>query len=182
MIMLDLLKPKYYMPVKGEYRYMVRNADLATNLGYSSENIILKQNGDIVNFIDKKLVDKMEHINIDDTLIDGNSIEDIGDLVLKDREVLSENGIVLVSATLSKKDKKILVGPEITTRGFIYVKDSKEMIDEIKKISLEVIENNTTDKYIDFNNIKNDIRERLGKYFYVETECKPMIIAVIQEI
>ena len=82
MIMLDLLKPKYYMPVKGEYRYMVRNADLATNLGYSSENIILKQNGDIVNFIDKKLVDKMEHINIDDTLIDGNSIEDIGDLVL----------------------------------------------------------------------------------------------------
>ena len=131
---------------------------------------------------DKKLVDKMEHINIDDTLIDGNSIEDIGDLVLKDREVLSENGIVLVSATLSKKDKKILVGPEITTRGFIYVKDSKEMIDEIKKISLEVIENNTTDKYIDFNNIKNDIRERLGKYFYVETECKPMIIAVIQEI
>ena len=134
------------MPVKGEYRYMVRNADLATNLGYSSENIILKQNGDIVNFIDKKLVDKMEHINIDDTLIDGNSIEDIGDLVLKDREVLSENGIVLVSATLSKKDKKILVGPEITTRGFIYVKDSKEMIDEIKKISLEVIENNTTDK------------------------------------
>lgn len=181
-MMISLFRPKYYMPVKGEYRYMVRNADLATNLGYSSENIILKQNGDIVNFIDKKLVDKMEHINIDDTLIDGNSIEDIGDLVLKDREVLSENGIVLVSATLSKKDKKILVGPEITTRGFIYVKDSKEMIDEIKKISLEVIENNTTDKYIDFNNIKNDIRERLGKYFYVETECKPMIIAVIQEI
>ena len=182
MIMLDLLKPKYYMPVKGEYRYMVRNADLATNLGYNNNNIILKQNGDIINIIDKELVDKMEHINIDDTLIDGNSIEDIGDLVLKDREVLSENGIVLVSATLSKKDKKILVGPEITTRGFIYVKDSKEMIDEIKRISSEVIENNTTDKYIDFNNIKNDIRERLGKYFYVETECKPMIIAVIQEI
>ena len=182
MIMLDLLKPKYYMPVKGEYRYMVGNANLAYNLGYNKENILLKQNGDIVRFIDGNLVDKFEHINIDDTLIDGDSIDDVGDLVLKDREVLSENGIVLVSATLSKKDKKILVGPEITTRGFIYVKDSKEMIEEIKRISLEVIEANTTSKYIDFNNIKNDIRERLGKYFYVETECKPMIIAVIQEI
>lgn len=182
MIMLDLLKPLYYMPVKGEYRYMVRNADLATNLGYNKDNIILKQNGDIVNIENKKLLDKYEHINIDDVLIDGNSIEDIGDLVLKDREVLSENGIVLVSATLSRKDKKIIVGPEITTRGFIYVKDSKEMIEEIKRISTEVIENNTTNRYIDFNNIKNEIRERLGKYFYVETECKPMIIAVIQEV
>lgn len=182
MIMLDLLKPKYYMPVKGEYRYMVGNANLAYDLGYNKDNILLKQNGDIVTIINGELEDKFKHINIDDTLIDGNSIDDVGDLVLKDREVLSENGIVLVTASLSKKDKKVLVGPEITTRGFIYVKDSKEMIEEIKRISLEVIENNTTDKYIDFNSIKNEIRERLGKYFYVETECKPMIIAVIQEI
>ena len=182
MIMLDLLKPKYYMPVKGEYRYMVGNASLASDLGYSKENILLKQNGDEVNIVNGQLIDKYEHIRIEDTLIDGNSIDDIGDLVLKDREVLSQNGIVLVSATISKSTKKIIVGPEITTRGFIYVKDSKEMIEEIKRISLEVIENNITNKYIDFNNIKNEIRERLGKYFYLETECKPMIIAVIQEI
>ncbi len=182
MIMLDLLKPKYFMPVKAEYRFMVGAADLASNLGYKPENILLKQNGDIVEINDKKIVDNSEHIFIDDVLIDGSSSEDVGDLVIKDREMLSENGIVLVSATLSKKDKHILTGPEITTRGFIYVKDSKEMIEEIKRISLEVINNNINNNYVDFNSIKTDIRERLSKYFYVETECKPMIIAVIQEV
>lgn len=182
MIMMDLLKPKYYIPVKGEYRYMVGNADLASNLGINKENILLKQNGDVITINNKKLEENGEHINVDDILIDGTSTEDVGDLVLKDREMLSENGIVLISATLSKKDKRVLVGPEVTTRGFIYVKDSKEMIDEIKRISLEVINNNIQKNYVDFNNIKTDIRERLSKYFYVETECKPMIIAVIQEV
>ena len=96
--------------------------------------------------------------------------------------MLGENGIVLVSATLSKKTKDILVGPEITTRGFIYVKDSSEMINEIKRISLEIIERNITPSYVDYNNIKLEIREQLGKYLFSETECKPMIIAVIQEV
>lgn len=182
MLMINLLKPKYFMPVKGEYRYMVDAANLASDLGYKKENILLKQNGDIVVINNKKLEDNFEHIFIDDVLIDGTSSDDVGDLVIKDREMLSENGIVLVSATLSKKDKTILVGPEVTTRGFIYVKDSKEMIDEIKRISLEVITANINNGYVDYNNIKTEIREKLSKYFYVETECKPMIIAVIQEV
>ena len=182
MLMINLLKPKYFMPVKGEYRYMVGAANLASDLGYKKENILLKQNGDIVTITNKKLEDNFEHMFIDDVLIDGTSSDDVGDLVIKDREMLSENGIVLVSATLSKKDKHVIVGPEVTTRGFIYVKDSKEMIEEIKRISLEVIINNTNNGYVDYNNIKAEIREKLGKYFYVETECKPMIIAVIQEI
>lgn len=182
MLMINLLKPKYFMPVKGEYRYMVGASNLASDLGYKKENILLKQNGDIVVINNKKLEDNFEHIFIDDVLIDGTSSDDVGDLVIKDREMLSENGIVLVSATLSKKDKTILVGPEVTTRGFIYVKDSKEMIDEIKRISLEVITANINNGYVDYNNIKTEIREKLSKYFYVETECKPMIIAVIQEV
>lgn len=182
MLMMDLLKPKYFIPVKGEYRYMVGNANLADNLGYKKENILLKQNGDIVSIVDKELDENFEHMFVDDVLIDGTSSDDIGDLVLKDREMLSENGIVLISASISKKDKHILVGPEVTTRGFIYVKDSKEMIDEIKRISLEVINNNINNNYVDFNSIKTEIRDKLSKYFYVETECKPMIIAVIQEV
>ena len=182
MLMINLLKPKYFIPVKGEYRYMVGAANLASDLGYKKENILLKQNGDIVTINNKKLEDNFEHMFIDDVLIDGTSSDDVGDLVIKDREMLSENGIVLVSATLSKKDKTILVGPEVTTRGFIYVKDSKEMIDEIKRISLEVITANINNGYVDYNNIKTEVRDKLSKYFYVETECKPMIIAVIQEV
>ena len=182
MLMIKLVNPTYYMPVKGDYRYMVGNANVASSLGISNENIILKQNGDIVNIDDKVLQDKFEHFNVDDIFIDGKSSDDIGDLVIKDREVLAENGIVLISATVSKKEKVLLVGPEIVTRGFIYVKDSKEMIEEIKKICEKVINDNITPKYVDYNLIRSQIREDLGKYLYEETECKPMIIAVVQEV
>lgn len=182
MMMYDLLKPKYSMPVEGEYRYMVGNANLASSLGMPNENIILKQNGEIVTFIDGKLSDKAEIIKVNETLIDGAIGGDVGELVIKDREVLGENGIVLISASLSKKTKEILIGPEVTTRGFIYVKDSSELLSEIKKISEEIIAKNTTKDFVDYNAIKQEIRETLSKYFYSETESKPMIIAVIQEI
>jgi len=182
MLMIDLLKPKYYMPVEGEYRYMVNNANLANSLGIKPENIILKTNGEVVRIENKELKECFEKIEINDILIDGNSNDDIGELVIKDREMLSENGIVLVSATLAKDTKEVLVGPEITTRGFIYIKDSKEMIDKVKEICLGIINDNVNNNYVDYNNIKVQIRENLSKYFYNETECKPMIIAVIQEL
>ena len=182
MLMINLINPKYYIPVKGEYRYMVNNANLAKKLGVPDDNIILKQNGEVINIVDGKYIDKEEKVKINDILIDGKSSDDVGELVIKDREMLSENGIVLISATLSKKGHVMLVGPEVTTRGFIYVKDSMEMIKEIKKISNDVIMRNISDNYIDYNKIKVEIREELGKYLYQETECKPMIIAVVQEV
>ena len=182
MLMIKLLNPKYYMPVKGEYRYMVNNANLASDLGIPAENILLKQNGDIVEINNGVLQDNFKAMKINDVLIDGKNNDDVGDLVIKDRQMLSENGIVLISATISKKTREVLVGPEVTTRGFIYIKDSKEMINEIKNISLDVITRNITDRYVDYTTIKTEIREELGKYLYSETECKPMIIAVIQEV
>ena len=182
MLMIDLLKPKFYMPVEGEYRYMVNNANLASSLGIDNNNIILKTNGEVVKIEDKKLIECYDKIPINDVLIDGNTSDDIGELVIKDREMLSENGIVLISATIDKTTKEILVGPEVTTRGFIYIKDSKEMIDIVKKMSLEVIQNNISKNYVDYNNIKLEIRNVLSRFFYNETECKPMIIAVIQEV
>ncbi len=182
MLMIKLINPKYYMPVKGEYRYMVNNANLASALKIPDGNILLKQNGDVVTFVDGKLVDNFAKVKVDDVLIDGTSNDDIGDLVIKDREMLSENGIVLISATVDKHDKVLLVGPEVTTRGFIYVKDSQDMIKEIKHICEEIINKNITPTYIDFNQIKVEIREKLSDYLYQETECKPMIIAVVQEV
>ena len=182
MIMIKLINPKYYMPVKGEYRYMVNNANLASALKIPDSNILLKQNGDVVTFVDGKLVDNFAKVKVDDVLIDGTSNDDIGDLVIKDREMLSENGIVLISATVDKHDKVLLVGPEVTTRGFIYVKDSQDMIKEIKNICEEIISRNITPTHVDFNQIKVEIREKLSNYLYPETECKPMIIAVVQEV
>ena len=106
MLMIKLLNPKYYMPVKGEYRYMVNNADLASSLGIPDSNILLKQNGDIIEIDNGVLQDNFKNIKINDVLIDGKSNDDVGDLVIKDRQMLSENGIVLISATISRKTRK----------------------------------------------------------------------------
>ena len=182
MLMLNLTNPKYYFPVNGEYRHQVANADVAYSLNMKKENIILKQNGEVVTFINGKLSDETEKIKIDDLLIDGNTTKDIGELVLKDRELLSENGIVIVASTLDKKTKKIMAGPEIITRGFIYVKENTEFIEAIKEISLKIINSNISNNYVDFNKIKTEIRDDLGKFLFQETECKPMIITIINEI
>lgn len=184
MLMLNLMNPKYYFPVKGEYRQQYANADIAYELGIPKENIILKLNGDVVEFDNGKMVDSTEHIDVDEILIDGKSQGDIGNLVLKDREMLGENGIVIISCTLDKNTKEIVGGPEILTRGFVYVKESQDLLEETKQVSREVIESDIelNSKRVDYSKIKNDVREVLGKFFYKETESKPMIITVIQEV
>ena len=183
-LLINIMNPKYYFPVKGEYRNQYANAEVAENLGIPKDNIILKQNGDVTLFIKGNLVPTNEHIGTDEILIDGKSNDDIGDLVLKDREMLGENGIVIISCTLDKETKKILAGPEVLTRGFIYVKDNLDLVDEIKNMSLEIIEKNISEgsKRVDYSTIKNEVRDVLGKYFYKTMETKPMIITVIQEV
>ena len=183
-LLINIMHPKYYFPVKGEYRNQYANAEIAENLGIPKDNIILKQNGDVALFIKGNLVPTNEHITTDEVLIDGNSNDDIGDLVLKDREMLGENGIVIISCTLDKETKKILAGPEVLTRGFIYVKENLDLVDEIKNMSLEIIEDNISEgtKKADYSKIKSDVRDVLGKYFYKTMETKPMIITVIQEV
>lgn len=184
MLMINMMNPKYYMPVKGEYRNQYANAEIAEELGIPKENIILKLNGEVFEMVDGENTNSLDKIEVDEVLIDGNSQGDIGNLVLKDREMLGENGIVIISCTLDKNTKQILGGPEILTRGFIYVKESQDLLEETKKVSREVIEASieTNAKRVDYSKIKNDVRDVLGKFFYKETESKPMIITVIQEV
>ena len=183
MMMINLMDPKYYFPIKGEYKEQYMNAEIALKCGIKKENIILKQNGDVVSFVNGKLVENYEKVPVDDVLIDGKSQNDIGELVLKDREMLAENGIVIICATLSKDTKELIAGPEVLTRGFIYVKDNMDIVKESAVISEQVIRNNIIpNQKVDFNAIKQEVREKLGKYLYRETDCKPIIITVIQEI
>lgn len=183
MLMVKLFNPKYYMPIKGEYRYQVKNADLAVSVGMSKENIILKENGDVALFEDGNLIDNYDHVKVDDILIDGKSNNDVGELVLKDREMLGNNGLILISATVDKKTKNIKNGPEVLTRGFMYVKDNLDLIEEIKSKSLEIIKNNTHNgKYADYSKIRTDVREEIGTFLYKKTESKPVILTVIQEM
>ena len=182
MMMISLMNPKYYFPIIGEYRHQVENASLAKKLNIKDENILLKLNGEVVIFENGKLVDTDETIKVDDILIDGKSSSDIGDLVLKDREMLSDSGIVIVNANIDKQTRKIINKVNILTKGFIYVKDNIDIIKECENIVSKIIEDNVDEQYIDYNRIKYLIREKLGKYLYQETECNPMVVIVIQEI
>lgn len=184
MLMINLMNPKYYFPVKGEYSQQYQNGEIAEELGIPKENIILKLNGDVFEMNKGKNTNSLEHIETDEILIDGKSQGDIGDLVLKDREMLGENGIVIISCTLDKSTKEIIGGPEILTRGFIYVKESQDLLEETKEVSRQTIEANIEPnaKRVDYSKIKNDVRDTLGKFFYKKTESKPMIITVIQEV
>ena len=182
MLMINLMQPKYYFPVMGEYRHQVENAVLAKNLNIKEENILLNLNGEVVTFENGELIDCDSKVKVEDVLIDGKTVGDIGDLVLKDREMLSDNGIVIVNANINKEKRTIINKPNIHTKGFIYVKDNIDMIKEAENIVSTAILENVKENYVDYNKIKMDIRDRLGKYFYKETECKPMIIIIVQEI
>ena len=182
MLMLNLMNPKYYMPVIGEYRHMVANKEVAKQVGMSEDNIILRLNGEVAYFEDGKLIDNGMKVPVDDILIDGLAAGDVGELVLKDREMLSSNGIVIITATLDKNTKEVLAGPEVLTRGFIYVKENIDLIKEAQKISLNVIKDHSKTNYVDFSKVKLGIRDKVGKYFYEQTECKPMILIVIGEV
>ena len=183
MTMINLMNPKYYFPIRGEYKNQVMNAELAEMVGIPKSNIILKENGDVVTFKNGVMLDTFERVHSGSVLIDGTAGDDIGEVVLKDREMLSDNGIMIISVTLNKQTKEIMAGPEILTRGFVYVKDSYELINEIKKISEKIVVDNTKGmKYVEYNKIKNTIRDELSKYLINQTGNKPMIITVIQEI
>ena len=182
MMMIELMNPKYYFPIKGEYSEQVANGDLACMVGVDKDNIILKENGSVATIVDGKLMDEFKEVRVGNISIDGDSSNDIGELVLKDRELLSNNGIVIVSATIDKKSKQIIAGPEIITRGFIYVKDSVQLIDDMKNICSSIILDNTHNGYVDYTKIKNTIRDELSKFLFEQAGNKPMIINVIQEI
>jgi len=149
---------------------------------HDTPSFLLKLNGDVTLFDNGKLVECFDKIPCNSISIDGKSSDDVGELVLKDREMLSNNGIMIVSVTIHKKTKKILSGPEILTRGFIYVKDSTELLNKIKELCSKIILDNTKNGYIEYTKVKNLIRDDLSKFLIKETGNKPMIITVIQEI
>ena len=182
MLMIDLMSPKYYMPVIGEYRNQVANRNVAKEVGMDDDHILLRLNGEVAYFENGELIDNGMKVPVDDILIDGLAAGDVGELVLKDRELLSDSGIAIITATIDKETKEILAGPEVLTRGFIFVRDNINLIKDAEKIATDVILEHTKSNYVDFSKVKLGIRDKVGKYFYEQTECKPMILIVIGEV
>lgn len=175
---INLFKPKYYLPIKGEYINLVANANIANEMGIDDDNIIILMNGDGIVFKDKNLLDIRYVIDTDSLLIAGQTANDSNGVVLNDRLSLSQDGTIIVGVSLDKKDRKTII-MDIQTRGFIYIKDSEYIIDNIKEIVTNIMDNFDFKKEQDFNDIKQTIREKVGKYVYKETNKRPIILSMI---
>ena len=181
-MMLYLFKPKYYIPVKGEYRHLVVNANLATKMGYRPDKIVILDNGQIAAFENKVLKSVADHIELEDTMIDGKENWDVTGVVLKDRELLSTDGVMIVGVSIDAKTKKIIGGPDVQTRGLIYLKDADYIVKEVGNICENMIEAEVKDHVYENLATRTNIRDKVTKYLMKETGKRPMVLPVIIEI
>ncbi len=182
MMMVNLLNPKYYVPIKGEYRHLVASKEAALRANVPADNILLIENGDVVKF-ENGVASSDKKIEVGDAFVDGTKIKD-GDVgvILKDRELLKENGIVIVGCAVSYKTKEIIAGPEILTRGFIYIKENMEFMETMKSVCRETIERVIADPNLSYTDLRQSIREDLAELIYQDKGRKPMIITLIQTL
>ena len=181
-MMLYLFRPRYYLPVKGEYRHLITNANLATKMGYRPDQIIILDNGQIATFEKKALKSVADHIELEDTLIDGKENWDVTGVVLKDREVLSTDGVMIIGISVDFNTKKIIGGPDVQTRGLIYLKDAEYILKEVMKIAESTIEENVSKHEYENIATRMDIKDKVTRYLLKETGKRPMILPVIIEI
>lgn len=178
--MINLMKPKLFIPVHGEYRMLKAHEKIARECGLSREQIYIPDNGEIVEIKDGHFIPggKVPSGNV---LIDGIGVGDVGNIVLRDRRLLSQDGTLIVVVTLSRKERKILAGPEIISRGFVYVRESEKLMEESGKLVRDIVEKNTSREFFDWSSLKQDIRDDLNKYLYERTKRRPMILPIIME-
>lgn len=180
-LLINLLHPKYIIPVQGEYRLLEANAQLAKQIGYTDKQIYIPNKGDKISVNkDEMWVGGSE--DLADTMIDGIGIGDIGNIVLRDRKVLSEDGIFVAVVTIDRKKKRIVAEPKLTSRGFVYVKANKDLMKEAAGIIEKTVTNNLEHKEFDWSNLKQDVRDDLSDYLYKQTKRRPVILPVIMEV
>lgn len=180
-LMMALLRPKYLMPVHGEYRHLYANKELGEFMGIPAQNIFVGELGRVLE-IDRKCAKWSGSVPAGKVLVDGSGVGDIGSVVLRDRKHLSEDGLVVVVATVDIEGRLVMSGPDIVSRGFVYVKESEELMRRAKSIAEASLERALSKRSIDYAQIKGAIRDDLAKFIYKETKRKPMILPVIMNI
>ena len=177
-LMNALLKPKYFMPVHGEYRHLYANRDIALEMGVPSENIFISDIGRVLE-IDKKGARFAETVPSGKVLVDGYGVGDVGNIVLRDRKHLSQDGLIVVVASVDTESGLLLSGPDVVSRGFVYVREAEELMEEIRQIAADVICRCLERRSCDRMELKNALRDDLTKFLYAKTKRKPMVLPVI---
>ncbi|KAB7708103.1 RNase J family beta-CASP ribonuclease [Bacillus aerolatus] len=179
--MLNMMKPRYFVPVQGEYRMLKSHAKLAAQTGVPAEQIFIPEKGDVIEYKNEK-VRVGSKVSAGNVLIDGIGVGDVGNIVLRDRKLLSQDGIFIVVITLSKKQKRIVSGPEIISRGFVYVRESEKLMEQSTKLITDIVEKNMAGESFDWASIKQDIRDQLNSFLFEKTKRRPMILPIIMEV
>jgi len=180
-LMLNLLRPRYLIPVHGEYRHLVHHAELALKLGLKRENIFIVENGTVLEFsaAGGRI---MNAIPANGIYVDGLGVGDVGSVVLRDRQILSQDGIFIVFIVIDNKERSVVAGPDIVSRGFVYVKESEELLGEARENVVRVLNDLKQKNISDWSTIKNNIKESMNRFLWEKTGRKPMILPVIMEI
>ncbi|WP_438824493.1 ribonuclease J [Bacillus sp. JJ864] len=180
-LMLTLMKPKYFIPIHGEFRMLHHHRLLAESVGVKKDNIFVMNNGDVVD-IRNQVAYQSRRIPAGNVYVDGLGIGDVGNIILRDRKQLSEDGMLVIVVTLSKSEGKMISNPDIISRGFVYVRDSEDILKEINQLVTTTVNNIQRTNIINWNVLKKHIREALGRFLYEQTKRKPMILPIIIEI
>ena len=176
-----LTKPKYAIPVHGEFKHLIAGANIARTMGIANDHIIVLSSGDVLELGETgaSVIDKVQHGEI---MVDGLGVGDVGNIVLRDRQLLSQNGLVIVVLTLEKASGQLVAGPDIVSRGFVYVRESEVLMEDAKRVITEAVEHCLSRRITDWGKLKNEIREELGRYLWKQTKRNPMILPIIMEV
>lgn len=180
-MMINLVRPEFLVPVHGEYRHLVQHARLAQELGVPAKNVFIAEIGDVLEFAPGYGA-VTGRVPAGQVFVDGLGVGDVGNIVLRDRKQLAEDGILIVVITMDKENKQVLAGPDIVSRGFVYVRESEDLIAEARKKVQAILQKCTKEGDCDWTSIKGQIRETLGRYFYEKMKRRPMLLPIIMEV
>ena len=180
-LMYSLVRPKFSIPVHGEYRHLMAQRNLAISMGIPKENVILMRSGDVIEIGDEGYC-VADHVQAGGILVDGLGIGDVGNIVLRDRQNLAQNGIIIVVLTLEKYSNQLLAGPDIVSRGFVYVRESEDLMEEAQRIVDEAVQSCLEKHVSDWGKIKNIIRDSLSDFLWKKMKRNPMILPIIMEV
>ena len=179
--MLVLTKPKYYMPIHGEYKHLKANAKVAASVGISEKNILIKDIGNVVEIGPRGVIAK-ENVPVGCVFVDGLGVGDVGSVVLRDRKILSQFGVIIITFVVDQFSKQVVSGPNLITRGFVYVKESEQLLFDIKNLVRKIFDKHFAKNIADFSAFKSKIRDELSNFIFKKTRRNPMILPIVMEV
>ena len=177
----SLVHPKYAIPVHGEYKHLIAQAKIAENLGMDKDNIFILSSGDVLE-LDENSAKVAGHVHTGAIMVDGLGVGDVGNIVLRDRQHLAEDGIIIVVLTLESGSGRVLAGPDIVSRGFVYVRGAEDLMDSARAVLNETMDRLQDKNVTDWTKIKSEIKDSLGDFVWKETQRRPMIMPIIMEV